>query len=238
MNFHILELKKRNKPGKTFENEQTRYDLLEPVPSVHPGFSKSSVVFLRPWTHIALNEGSFLKAYGTYEYFERGPPSLVYSINQCFMPRGKLIEGRYGACELPALRSFTYTGIFPFSDHVIFSHLLKHLEELDVRFAPDVESGILDDKERVGRAQLQDCWQELTAAHAFLAQSLATRSEPTFNLKKFVCGDSRIVGLQEELEELYIPLCLPTWGETATPGVFRRVTNSGEWVDYDSGSDC
>jgi hypothetical protein len=39
--------------------------------------AKSSAVFdIRPWTNLLLNEGSFIRAYATYEFWLRQPPSV------------------------------------------------------------------------------------------------------------------------------------------------------------------
>ncbi|KAK3686901.1 hypothetical protein LTR37_019343 [Vermiconidia calcicola] len=227
MAFHFLELRQDSSMSHTL-TEPVDYKALAPFPGQFPGFAASSLIRLRPWAHVSLNEGSFLKAYGTYEYFERGPPSLVYSINHCFTPLGRSYQLIPGTWPLSALRTFTYTAIFPFSNHVDFKQMLPYIEELDVRFAPDVESGILDDRQRIGRAQLQDCWQELTSAYYALCAVLSTHrmSEAIFpKLKKFVCGDSRVEGIREDLEELFTPLHLPVWAEMR-PGVFERLAMS------------
>ena len=203
-------------------------DELIPFPPRHASFAESSVVYLRPWTHVSLNEGSFLKAYGTYEFFERGPPSLVYSIKDCFKPRRQLAGRSLERYPLPALRSFTYTAIFPFSNHADFVDMLPYLEKLDVQYAPNPQSGILDDKDRTGKAELQDCWQELYSAYHDLSTAISTyrMSEAKFpKIKKFICRDSRISNLHEELDEIFTPLCLPVWAEIE-PGVFTRLAMS------------
>lgn len=181
----------------------------------------SSLVHARLWTHIALNEGSFLRGYGTYEYFERGPPSLIYSIKQCFKPHTHQLLGPVGVRVLAAVRSFTYTGIFPFSNHVDFLDMLHDLDELDCQFAPHLGSNILDDKARVGRAELEDCWQELFSAYYAISSALATRNGICKNVKKFICADRQIEGIQSDLDELFMPMCLPRWIEP-TAGVFDR----------------
>jgi hypothetical protein len=148
MNFHILELGKettsqvgqsRTPPSGSLDSIPTR------AAGSRRGFAASSIVKLREWTHLAINEGSFLKAYGTYEFFERGPPSIVDSIIYSFLSRNSAID------QIPAVRHLQYTGIFPFVNHVseLFP-ILDHVEEFDIRLAPDVDSGILDDRERVG----------------------------------------------------------------------------------------
>jgi hypothetical protein len=228
MDFHILEFKWDGERPPLFSKD-FGYNDLNTVPGTHPGFAQTCLINLRPWTQISLNEGSFLKAYGTYEFFERGPPSLVYSIGQTLTSRhhwrkwndpGAAVYDSEGL-----LRSFTYTGIFPFANHADFRHILPHLEELDVQFAPDPQSGILDDKARTGKAELQDCWQELFSAYLHIANTIATfQLLPYFafpKLKKFVCRDVRIAALKEDLDEIFTPLCLPVWAEYED-GCFTR----------------
>ena len=214
------------------------YDRRWPYPLGHHRFADGSLIFLRPWTHASLNEGSFLKAYGTYEYFERGPPSLVYSIKRCFITSLNPNIGRSPAVYgLPALRSFTYTAIFPFANHADFVAMLPFLEELDLQFAPDPQSGILDDKERTGRAELQDCWLELASAYHDIATTLSTfrMHEGKFpKLKKFTCRDKRVTALQGELDDIFTPLCLPVWVEH-DHGFFTREAMSLPLQDDHSG---
>ena len=230
MEFHILELKIEH--NRTCELvDQSGPDELVPFPRRHPTFAESSLMYLRPWSHVSLNEGSFLKAYGTYEFFERGPPSLVYSIKECLTPQRQLASLLMGGSPLPALRSFTYTAIFPFSNHADFIDMLPHLEELDVQYAPDPQSGILDDKARTGKAELSDCWQELVSAYHDLAVTISTfrMSEARFpKLKKFICRDLRIPALKEELDEIFTPLCLPVWAEMEL-GVFKRLAMAPQY---------
>ena len=233
MDFHILEFKIED--GSNHRNTLPGgfgYEDLQAIPAVHPGFAGSCLFSLLPWTHISLNEGSFLKAYGTYEFFERGPPSLVYSIGRTFTSRNNWRS--WGDKNSPthsfrsSLRSFTYTGIFPFSNHADFRMMIPYLEELDVQFAPDPQSGILDDRERTGKAELQDCWQELMSAYNDIATTIATFNMSALQfpkLKRFICRDVRIRALQEDLDEIFTPLCMPVWAEF-TPGDFRRLAMS------------
>jgi hypothetical protein len=156
------------------------------------------------------------------EFFERGPPSIVDSIIYSFLSRNSAVD------QLPAVRHLQYTGIFPFVNHVSELYpILDHLEEFDIRLAPDVDSGILDDRERVGRAELQDCWQELHGAYFFLSDCLASPQRPS-RIRKFICGDVRIANLSDELDELFTPLCLPQWVEIR-PGVFHRLQSDGSY---------
>lgn len=231
MDYHILEFRRETRSDKALPRDFGYEDLCS-IPSVHPGFADACLLNLLPWTHIGLNEGSFLKAYGTYEFFERGPPSLVYSIGQTLTSRKQRRIWPEIAAPMerfPAsLRSFTYTGIFPFSNHADFRIILPYLEELDVQFAPDPQSGILDDKERTGKAELQDCWQELVSAYHDIAMTIGTFQMGHFKfpkLKTFICRDVKILALQDDLDEIFTPLCLPVWAEFDR-GVFTRLVIS------------
>ncbi|CZT24414.1 uncharacterized protein RCC_10140 [Ramularia collo-cygni] len=162
MDYHLLELRCEI-PSSARSTEQT-FDAAVRSQSMPPDRSlnriaANSILMLKPWSHLALNEGSFLRAYSTYEYFERGPPSLVLSIMNCFAARER------HAVSWSSLRSFSYTAILPFADHLDFRAILPHLDELDIQLAPDATSNILNDKSRIGRAQMEDCWQELRAAY-------------------------------------------------------------------------
>lgn len=44
--------------------------------SPRPVHTSSAILFNRPWSKLMLNEGSFIKAYSTYEFWERQPPSV------------------------------------------------------------------------------------------------------------------------------------------------------------------
>ncbi|KAK5124602.1 hypothetical protein LTR85_001315 [Meristemomyces frigidus] len=234
MDYHILDLRLSNsghqRPLRELE-KPVQYSSLQYMPHRYPGLAGSSILNLRPWSHIGINEGAFLKAYGTYEYFERGPPSLIYSIKDSLSPRPIFSpHARISHVPLASLRSLTYTGIFPFANHLDFRELLPQLEELDMQLAPEPASNILNERERVGKAQLEDCWRELTSIYQGLASLLATfriseRNMP--RLKKFVCRDSKIPALLEELDEVFMPLCLPVWVERE-PGAFTRQAMSAE----------
>ena len=127
--------------------------------------------------------------------------------------------------DLRSLRKFTYTAILPFAAHMDFRGLLPYIDELDVKLAPDVDSHILDDKERVGTAQLDDCWQELFTAYRLIIRPFRTfdiRPDGSPKLKRFICRDMLHPGLRDDLDDEFIALCLPVWAEMSTPGVFER----------------
>ncbi len=45
-------------------------------PSENPRATSSTLFQIRPWTKLLLNEGSFIRAYATYEWWLRNPPSV------------------------------------------------------------------------------------------------------------------------------------------------------------------
>lgn len=159
---------------------------------------------------------------------------MVYSIKDCLTPRptyGANVQ-RLSDTPLTHLKRLTYIGIFPFANHLDFRELLPQLEELDLQLAPLLESRILDDPVRVGKAQLDDCYSELMTIYQNLAAQLATfriteRNVPHF--KKVVCRDMVRKALQDDLDEVFIPLCLPVWAEYER-GVFQRLRMSAEEV--------
>ncbi|KAI7548402.1 hypothetical protein KC331_g4427 [Hortaea werneckii] len=240
MDFHVLTVSlPLNTPLQPFvppnADESVDYTTLDPLPHRYPGLAPHSILNLRPWHSIQINEGAFLKAYGTYEYFERGPPSLIYSIKDCLAPRPiySAHAQRISTVPLQNLRSFTYTGIFPFANHLDFRELLPQLEELDLQLAPEPGSNILQEPARVGKAQMEDLWSELITVYQHVAALLGTfhitaRNVP--RLKKFVCRDSKIANLQEELDEVFVPLCLPVWAEYEV-GVFSRLKGGIDEVE-------
>ncbi|KAK5694724.1 hypothetical protein LTR97_009314 [Elasticomyces elasticus] len=243
MEYHVLDLRLDATSlspslllGTTFQ-----YSTLDHTPRRYPGIAGSSILHLRPWHHITIGEGAFLKAYGTYEYFERGPPSLIYSIKDCLTPRptySASVQRMTPSC-LPSLRKLSYIAIFPFAEHLDFRELLPQLEELDLQLAPTLSvagSAILNDPQRIGKAELQDCWSELVTVYHKLAAQLATFRITTKNvpyLKRLVCHDMGRATLRRELDEVFIGLCLPVWCELRT-GQYVRLKGSAE-IDDDGG---
>jgi hypothetical protein len=263
MDFHILELamsspldtpdpQRRSSCGlspqalrRRTTEEDFQLDSLCYAPPGEGTIAHASIMRLRPWIHLGLNEGSFLRAYGTYEYFERGPPSIIYSIKNCLatatpgadarqtgparQPEGQANAHRSAPAmshPLHAIRSFSYTAIMPFASHLDFTGLLPQLTSLDLQLAPQPTSKILHDKSRLGRAELEKCWQEFFAGYHWLTGIFATYavvappapggggsgavSAALPGLKTFVCRDKANAGsgeLREELDALFVPLC-------------------------------
>jgi len=247
MDYHILTLQQA-KRGNTSSKVPT-YASLRSTPTSYPSIAASSVLNLRPWTHLGLNEGPFLKAYGTYEFFERGPPSLVYSIKDSIIRRPRKTQTSDQIQDSDAfivqplwnLTSLDYTAIFPFSNHADFSSILHQISHLSLQLAPSAESNILNDRVRLGKADLADCWTELLTTYAQVVEPLASVRRPStvsadmyggdftwdtnwhdVAVRKLVAMDFRIKAMHTDLDELFTPMCLPIWVETPA-GVFTRM---------------
>ena len=247
MDYHILTLQQA-KTGHT-TTKIPAYASLRSTPISYPSIAASSVLNSRPWAHLGLNEGPFLKAYGTYEFFERGPPSIVYSIKDSIVrrPREKQTETRNQPKDtsivqpLWNLTSLDYTAIFPFSNHADFSSILHQISHLSLQLAPGAESNILNDRVRLCKADLADCWTELLTTYAQLVEPLASVQRPSTTnadmyggdstwdtnwhdvaVRKLTALDFRIKAMHDELDELFTPMCLPIWVETPA-GVFTRM---------------
>ncbi|KAK6429353.1 hypothetical protein LTR95_014498 [Oleoguttula sp. CCFEE 5521] len=229
MDYHVLQLSRPDVSSRMTTGAS------QPTPE------DASLFGIRPWTHISLNEGSFLRAYGSYEFFERGPPSLTTSVARGLsgaVPSPLLPNDTYLSLPiLPKLKSFTYTAIFPFANHAQFTSMFKQLEEITLQFAPDVSTGILSDKARVGKAELADCWQELYTAYTELVKVVRTTeipspyevnetqwatAKPDLAIKMITVRDFAIKAIREDLEEIFAQLCAPVWAQDE-PGVFTRM---------------
>lgn len=195
MAFHSLELSR--------DADTTQLSSTHEAKLTHPGWFTStapiSIFHIRPWQHLALNEGSFLKAYEAYEYFDRLPPSIMPQLFLDPFDSAHALAHRDDAA-LPALKSFSYTAIFPFEGHLRCLRELgkSGVKNVSLQLAPEPESGILDSKERRGRVQLDDCWRELLTGY-FRQIENAKYFE---HIERFEARDYAIEPLREDLDRI------------------------------------
>lgn len=175
-----------------------------------------SLYDLRPWSGITVNEGSCLRAYGTYEYYHRRTPSII---------RG---NGRFSAHYVPERRkvlahvtNFEYVAIFPLPSHMFdLSHVLQCLPSLvslstQLTPASNASRDILEDKEALGKANISDLWMETTRAYENLAKVIAIWSG-SVKIREWRSRDDRV-----EFDGIVGPI-LVGW-ETREPLVWERV---------------
>ncbi|KAI9664839.1 MAG: hypothetical protein M1821_006287 [Bathelium mastoideum] len=156
------------------------------------------------WTEVSFNEGSFLEAYRTYEYFHKEPPLISRY----------LLTPIHHAAYRGTLRCVTYIAIFPFGstvDDFFWSllHFFKNPCSLHVQLAPLPDSNLIEDPERVGTAQLSDCWQELELAYQGIMKRLrrVLGEYEALNVSLFKSMDyANYDVLQQDLDRMFSPL--------------------------------
>lgn len=168
-------------------------------PSSSPdGCSRETFIYnIRPWTHMAYNEGTSLRAYGHYEYQWKQPPRVLPNLIE-WLARERTSP------RTPKLETVEYISSFPYATHmrhfVLGVASIPSLRELRVKLAnPD----LLEDKKLVGKAEPRDVYHEWEScykllSHHFLAVAgenavLTTLDTKHATLKKQVldCIESR-----------------------------------------------
>jgi hypothetical protein len=145
MKVHYLELRQSPSPQSVHTDSCRRRERLE----------SSSVVRDRPWTHVGYNEGSSVPAYSTYEYSWKQSPRIIPRILQ------QMQNTNAKCCSL---RTFSYTAVFPLaSNHRALVGIMRNLSSLRAvhyQLTPGNENDVLDNKDRLRRAQHSDLWME------------------------------------------------------------------------------
>ncbi|KAH8671628.1 hypothetical protein BX600DRAFT_434727 [Xylariales sp. PMI_506] len=127
----------------------------------------SPLFTVRPWTSLLLNEGSSIRAYQTYEFFLRSPPSMLsallgfgeYPNNRPLLP--------------PSITDFNYIAVFPLASHM--STMCAHLprvRRLFVQLAPTPSNQVLQDREAMQRIDMADLWMERNTAYTHMFTEL------------------------------------------------------------------
>lgn len=132
-----------------------------------------SLLLARPWTSMAFNESSSLKAYHHYEYFLSRIPSVLGEWGSQLDPRepppSRLVDMVHG------LRSFSYTAVFPFYNHVKLVldvlALMPNVEEFGVKLIPDEDNRVLEQEQR-GSLDPNDPWTELLTSYNLVAAAV------------------------------------------------------------------
>jgi len=154
----------------------------------------------RLWNSLLLNEGSSIRAYATYEWWQREVPSVSRHPHQAFpySDKCKILPDLVGvdtpdneALISPTIRDMSYIGMFPFSSH--FSCLVNHLPRLDRLYTQLVpRSDILQDHAKMSQVEAEDLWMERNGSYANLMRELFN-APPVNNykhLKVFESGDA------------------------------------------------
>ncbi|CAL3972517.1 unnamed protein product [Diplocarpon coronariae] len=149
-----------------------------------PRASSSALFDIRPWSKLLLNEGSFIRAYRTYEFWLRVAPSILSDLVGAGTPN-------HIAYISPTIRDFSYIGMFPMLRH--FCVLAEHLPRLDRLFVQLVpRNDILGQANKMLQIEAQDLWMERNAAYAALMREMfSTPPSPNYrHLRVFESGDA------------------------------------------------
>ncbi|KAI0133990.1 F-box domain-containing protein [Xylariales sp. AK1849] len=183
--YHILSLARSSRGGTA---STTGSSSVTAVASCKNTEAPSSPLFtLRRWTSILLNEGSSIRAYQTYEFFLRSPPSVLSAL---------LGIGEYPNNQpllTPFIVDFNYIAIFPLSSHVnsLFTHLPK-IDRLFVQLTPRPENQILKQPQSMRGVDMADLWMERNSTYSQLFAELTqpTPQDSWATLKVFESGDA------------------------------------------------
>ena len=213
--YQLLELD-RNTPIKT--DTSSRRDVDFGLATKATGTCKiapDSLLHLRRWQHIGLNEGSFLHLYGTARWSERGPPAHILSILDYLFPRccGQVTTTHghrflHTINAMSFMDSFSYTAIFPPMDHLLRLKAtlginpLQHVRKLDLQLAPvAAENSIVLDQARVGNADLAECWEHVQATYLKLRGLLFQKYEDVeWRLREVVCQDDANANFRADMQ--------------------------------------
>ncbi|KKP04148.1 F-box domain-containing protein [Trichoderma harzianum] len=125
-----------------------------------------SLFSIRPWDSMLLNEGSSVKVYATYEYFNHVPPSILPAL---------LDSGDESMQYLlrNSLRSLSYVAIFPLATHIndVLIPRVPALEKFYIQIVPRAPSFAEDDY-RHPAMDISDLWMERNTAYAQLVMAI------------------------------------------------------------------
>ncbi|KAL2353601.1 hypothetical protein BJ546DRAFT_103675 [Cryomyces antarcticus] len=210
MRLHLLELRCARQSTHVCDSAPQPFHLSGgqiKEPHAYPRPNASGLLQMRDWSHLALNEGSFLKAYSTYEYHLKTPPSILLWLLATLECEATVPGGSTGQSPC-RLTSFSYTAIFPFGDHLkcyltVMRKALPSIRSLRLQLAPDPSSEILEDTTRLAKADLNDCWREVHNGYDLESTQLLGRNSP---LETFTCVEYGTEALVDELDAVFSPL--------------------------------
>lgn len=169
----LLDTQMQSSDTWAFDMKTHYIELVHTLPPANDHMSSScrpcdtALIHQRPWTHIGYNEGSSVTAYSTYEYHLKQSPRMLYLI---LMRLAKEVES---CCNIT---SFSFTGVFPFATNVTSIiralHRIPTLRNVTFQLAPGPENNLLNQPDRMGRAQSGDLWLEWTESYKVIASYL------------------------------------------------------------------
>lgn len=197
----------------------------------------TNLLTARPWTSMAFNESSSLKAYHHYEYFLGRVPSFIGEWGFHLQPQAlSPQEHSPGAHspqfdpEPPALPglttilenfvSFSYIAVFPFFNHIelilnaIFE--MNNLQQLTIQMAPDANNHATELEQR-GSLDPNDPWMELESAYSIIGWHVDQHP----SIVEFCSRDLHVEAVREDLIRVLQDNMSTNWTSDGT-GIWRR----------------
>ncbi|KIV99473.1 uncharacterized protein PV09_08893 [Verruconis gallopava] len=147
---------------------------------------------IRPWTHMAYNEGTALRGYGQYEYQWKKLPYVFPSLIEW------LVKERNSA-RTPKIRTIEYISLFPYASHlrnfVLGLASMEHLRELKVKLA---EPDLLENAELMGKAQPSDAYNEWDHCYRIIGHHFLALAQPGTT---FISADTRFAALKSQIQD-------------------------------------
>jgi hypothetical protein len=166
MPYHLLQLKRLAQRESVATNVATSSRALQDtqIPSAAVPLRSSSLFESRPWTTLLINESSFMKAFTTYEFFHKSPPSILEDLV------GSQTEMVHALIP-PTVRDMSYIAVFPISTH--FEKLTRNLPLLDRFYVQCVpRSNVLTDPVQMQHLEPRDLWLERNSCYALVMREL------------------------------------------------------------------
>ncbi|KAL3422812.1 F-box domain-containing protein [Phlyctema vagabunda] len=159
----------------------------------------STLLSIRPWKRLLLNEGSFIKGYssGGIDDFIAPAPTILTDLFGCSQVPDEDNDGDTDGVEPrralinPSISEVSYVGMFPPNRHFQkFVHFLPAIESVHVQLVP--RNTVLHDVERMAGVVEYDLWHQRNSAYATIVRELFN-PQPRKNyatLRKFESGDT------------------------------------------------
>ena len=188
------------------------------------GTNSDNFFTARPWTEILFNEGSFLRAYSTYEYYLLRAPSVMVDWGSVEPLQSPVRELPYPASAITRLTSFCYTAIFPFYTHTnLVLKVVRNmtsLRHLEMQLAPNPGSSVFEEEQQTGSLNPNDPWMELDTSYQLLAHSVRYLGVQG-KLTEFLTHDYRLDALREILSQELARRLGAKWDHDGN-GLWRR----------------
>ncbi|KAL4978181.1 hypothetical protein BDW66DRAFT_130464 [Aspergillus desertorum] len=187
-----------------------------------------------PWTSMAFNESSSLKAYNHYEYFLYQVPSIFHRWSiwaSDHFPPEQPSPYTHSSSPLRNLTSFTYIAVFPFYNHVQLVldavENMPSLQSLKIQLGPSQNDRVTELEQR-GSMDPSDPWMELATGYSLIAhavRNLGSRGR----LSSFTACDYEMEPVRAEINVILGDiLCDGPWTHDGHGTWTKSVVDEGE----------